>query len=224
MPSERDGRDGRAERPPPSPVGERPDGATASADGGRSEDGSGGLLGRARQFALGTGRRVRAAPGAWAAYTLWVTLVCVAHFGGLHYRIYWEVWWWDVLTHGTSGAGVAALFPLLGLASWDRRSLSSRLLLAAAVVAVVGAGFEVYERLFRTFWHEWTLAYYLEDTAVDIVVDALGAAAFVALAAGWRALGRPGVERTDAAGAGVGGGAGTSPGGSVNAEHDPGAD
>ena len=224
MPSDSDDRDAEAERPPPSRHAPARGGGTGTVDPGRRGDGPDGLLDRTRWFVRGTARRVRAAPGAWAAYTLWVTLVCVAHFGGLHYRIYWEVWWWDVLTHGTSGAGVAALFPLLGLASWDRRSLSSRLLLAAAVVAVVGAGFEVYERLFRTFWHEWTLAYYIEDTAVDVVVDALGAAAFVALAAGWRALGRPGVERTDAAGAGVGGGAGTSPGGSVNAEHDPGAD
>lgn len=230
MPSDSDDRDAEAERPPPSRHAPARGGGTGTVDPGRRGDGPDGLLDRTRGFVRGTARRVRAAPGAWAAYTLWVTLVSVAHFAGLHYRIYWEVWWWDVLTHGTSGAGVAALFPLLGLAAWERRSLTSRLLLAAGVVAAVGVGFEVYERLFRTFWQEWTLAYYLEDTALDVVVDALGAAAFVAVAAAWRSLGGASGRSATAdaggagrnAGANAGAGAGASAG--VNAERDPSAD
>jgi hypothetical protein len=122
---------------------------------------------------VGTGR-VTTDPRAWAAFTVFATVVSTLHFAGLHYRIYWDVWWWDLLTHYLSGLGVAALFPLLGVVD-ERPRLASGLFVVGGVVAI-GAGFEVYERLFRTFWHEWTLAYYLEDTAVDIVVDAVGAA------------------------------------------------
>jgi hypothetical protein len=128
--------------------------------------------------------RASRSPWAWVAYVSYASVVCVLHFEyGLEARFYWTVWWWDLLTHAASGFGVAALVPLVGL--WRDRSLGDRLLLTAGALVAVGAGFEVYERLFRTFWHEWTLATYVEDTVVDVVVDAVGGVGFVLARAVW---------------------------------------
>jgi hypothetical protein len=102
-------------------------------------------------------------------------VVCVLHFGGLAYDVYTAVWWWDLLTHSLSGVGVAAwlcLFPAIPLDS-------NRLLLVPLVVLAIGAGFEVYEYLFKSFYVEWSLQYYLVDTVVDLFLDAVGAAVFV---------------------------------------------
>jgi hypothetical protein len=112
---------------------------------------------------------------AWAAAVLWGVAVSVAHFGGLYYYVYWEIWWWDVLTHSTAGFGVAAFAYLLRPAAFRRPA--ALFLALPAFVLVVGAGFEVYERLFRTFWWSWSLSYYLEDTLLDLVMDTLGALA-----------------------------------------------
>jgi hypothetical protein len=154
-------------------------GASAPSHGGAtSTTADGGPVGRVVD-GLSTSRR------AWVAFAVYATAVTALHVAGLHYRIYWEVWWWDLLTHFTSGVGVAALGGLLGV--WADRPFAERVGAAVVILAVVGGGFEVYERLFRTFWHEWTFATYVEDTTVDIVVDALGGASYVALAAvaGW---------------------------------------
>jgi hypothetical protein len=124
---------------------------------------------------------------AWGAFTIYAVVICVLHFEyGLNARWYWEVWWWDLLTHAASGFGVAAIAPLIGL--WRGRPVRERVLLTAGALLVVGAGFEVYERLFRTFWYEWTFATYAEDTAVDIFVDVLGGVAFVLVQAGWASI------------------------------------
>ena len=112
---------------------------------------------------------------AWAAAVLWGLAVSVAHFGGLHYYVYWEVWWWDLLTHSTAGFGVAAFAYLLRPAAFRRPA--ALFLALPAFVLVVGLGFEVYERLFRTFWWSWSVSYYLEDTLLDLVMDTLGALA-----------------------------------------------
>lgn len=156
---------------------------------------------------------------AWAAFAVYAAVVTALHAYGLSARLYWSIPSYDLLTHSLSGAGVAALGSLLGV---FRGSTRRRMAVAAATLVVVGAGFEVYERLFRTFWQSWTLATYLEDTAVDVVVDAVGGAAFVALAslAGWGGSGDAGTDgdgvpsraSTTDAGTGTGTGAGTAPG------------
>jgi hypothetical protein len=112
---------------------------------------------------------------AWAAAVLWALAVSVAHFGGLHYYVYWEVWWWDLLTHSTAGFGVAAFAYLLRPAAF--RHPVALFVALPAFVLVVGVGFEVYERLFRSFWWSWSVSYYLEDTLLDLVMDTLGALA-----------------------------------------------
>jgi hypothetical protein len=116
---------------------------------------------------------------AWAAFVAYAAAVTALHVWGLSARLYWSIPWYDLLTHSLSGAGVAAFGSLLGVFRGPTRR---RVALAAATLVVVGAGFEVYERLFRTFWQSWTVATYVEDTVVDVVVDAVGGAAFVALA------------------------------------------
>jgi hypothetical protein len=43
-------------------------------------------------------------------------------------------------------------------------------------VFAIGSGFEVYEFLFKSFWHDLTFRAYAVDTAVDLVVNTTGAA------------------------------------------------
>jgi hypothetical protein len=114
--------------------------------------------------------------GAWAAAVVWGAGVSVLHFAGLAYGIYTELWWWDLLTHSTSGFGVAALLYL----AWTDgfRSRVGLFVVLPACVLCIGTWFEVYERLFRDFWHGWSTAFYVADTVTDLVVDTLGAVAF----------------------------------------------
>ncbi|WP_256290573.1 hypothetical protein [Halobellus inordinatus] len=126
-----------------------------------------------------TGRLRRELPrrdsltAAWGVLAGWSVLVSVLHFGGILYDIYTELPWWDLLTHAMGGTGVAAV---LGL-TFRRSTLRAPLWVVPAVLAI-GAGFEVYEFLFKRFWHYWTLAFYIEDTIVDLVVNTCGAAVF----------------------------------------------
>jgi hypothetical protein len=114
--------------------------------------------------------------GAWALALAWGAAVSVLHFAGLAYGIYTELWWWDLLTHSTSGFGVAALLYL----AWTDgfRSRVGLFVVLPACVLCIGTWFEVYERLFKDFWWGWSLSFYLQDTAVDLVLDTAGAVAF----------------------------------------------
>jgi hypothetical protein len=134
--------------------------------------------------------RSAALVGAWA-------LLCSAlHFGGLAYDIYTRYWWWDLLTHSLSGFGVAGVAYVLRPAAFDARRVAY--LGVPLAVFLVGAGFEVYEYLFKDFYANWSTAYYAWDTAVDLVLDASGAAVFALLA---RPLVRPGDGDGGSAGA-----------------------
>ena len=115
------------------------------------------------------------APGiALAALLAYSLVVCVLHFGGLAYEIYTRFWWWDILTHSLSGFGVAAWLEVVEFTPVE----ADEVLTLVLVVVAIGAGFEVYEYLFKDFYVEWTPAYYAADTVIDLVVDGLGAAAF----------------------------------------------
>jgi hypothetical protein len=118
------------------------------------------------------GRRDRYA-AAWAGLSVWSACVCALHFGGLRAGLYTSLAWWDVLTHATSGVGVAAALAL------TFRSTPGHAWVVPTTFAA-GAGFEVYEFGFTTFWHAWTLELYAVDTAVDLAVNAAGALALVA--------------------------------------------
>lgn len=127
-----------------------------------------------RRIAAGESQR-RA--GAWVVTLLWGFVVCVMHFGGLKYDIYTQYHWWDLATHSMSGAGVAALFYLFFEGSMNDRF--ARVVIVPAFVLGMGAGFEVYEFLFKDFWWGWSRSAYVGDTLLDLVMDVLGAAAFV---------------------------------------------
>jgi hypothetical protein len=83
------------------------------------------------------------------------------------------------MVHALSGLGVAAV-----LYVYRPRLLhgpAALFVVLPLLVLAIGTWFEVYERLFTDFWHHWTRAYYLEDTAVDLVADTAGAVVFSAL-------------------------------------------
>ena len=114
--------------------------------------------------------------GAWATTLVWAAAVSTLHFAGLAYGIYTEIWWWDVLTHSTSGFGVAALLYL----AWTDgfRSRLGLFVLLPVCVLCIGTWFEVYERVFKDFWRGWSDAFYVRDTAEDLVLDTVGALVF----------------------------------------------
>jgi hypothetical protein len=121
--------------------------------------------------------RDRRTAAAWLGVGVWSVVVSVLHFGGLEYGVYTAVPWWDLLTHAMSGFGVAAIL-YLGFCRPARTTPTPWWLLPTLLA--IGAGFEVYEYLFKSFWWDWTLRYYAIDTAVDLVLDVAGAAVVVA--------------------------------------------
>jgi hypothetical protein len=76
------------------------------------------------------------------------------------------------------GLGVAGILGMTFRAS----TLRSPVWLVSGVLAI-GAGFEVYEFVFKTFWYRWSLWFYVTDTAIDLLVNTIGAVA-VAVAVG----------------------------------------
>ena len=138
------------------------------------------LLGQARAD-FEQGRNTRP----WLVVLGWGALVTLLHFGGLAFGVYSRLFWWDLLTHATGGAGVAAVL-FLGLR--DRAPARTTPWWLVAAVFAVGAWFEVYEFVFKSFWYGWSLRYYALDTAVDIVVNATGAVAVVLVVAASRRL------------------------------------
>jgi hypothetical protein len=109
----------------------------------------------------------------WCELCTLALLVSVLHFGGRSAGLYIQYPWWDLLTHSMSGAGVAGIL-LVGL----RNATPTELSLSWVIVALlaIGAGFEVYEYVFKSFWHPWSLSVYAHDTVVDLVMGCLGGA------------------------------------------------
>ena len=108
----------------------------------------------------------------WTALALWSVAVFVLHVVGVTLEVYAAVSWWDLLTHGMSGVGIAAV------AAFSTRAQAvgyGAVWWIVPTVLAVGAGFEVYEFLFKRFWHEWTLRHYAVDTVVDLCMNTLGA-------------------------------------------------
>ena len=120
---------------------------------------------------------------AWVAIAAWSGLVSALHFGGIRYAVYTRLPWWDLLTHAMGGAGVAAVLAMTFRAS----TLRSPAWIPAGVLAI-GAGFEVYEFAFKTFWYRWSLSFYVTDTAIDLVVNSGGAVAIAAAVVAYRRL------------------------------------
>lgn len=125
----------------------------------------------------------------WVGVALYAAVVSALHFGGLAYDIYTRIWWWDLMTHTASGFGVAAVGYLFVPRAFRRKRVA--FLVVPALVLAVGAGFEVYERFFRSFWVSWSFAFYVEDTVVDLVCDVVGALVFAAVIRAVRARSAP---------------------------------
>lgn len=147
--------------------------ATRSSSRGRTTTGSG--LGPTRWLLAGVARGPTWRP-VWFAVVLLSVAVSLLHFGGLAFRLYTRYWWWDVLTHGASGFGVAAIAYLLRPAAFT--TIRRLFVFLPAFVLVVGAGFELYEFVFTTFYYGWTPEHYLEDTTLDLAIDVGGAVVF----------------------------------------------
>lgn len=136
-------------------------------------------------------RRHRTGPSrngvAWVVALSYGAVVSYLHFElGLADRLYWSVPWWDLLTHSAAGFGVAAVVYLLAPRLF--RSPVALLVTVPMIVLAAGAWFEVYERVFRTFWYDWTYAQYTQDTLVDLVMDGLGAVVFALVVLSHRGL------------------------------------
>ncbi|MFW5918743.1 MAG: hypothetical protein ACOCSF_00925 [Halanaeroarchaeum sp.] len=116
----------------------------------------------------------------WTALGLYSAAVAGLHFGGIRWDVYTAIHWWDLLTHALSGAGVAALLYMTFHAPVDHER-SPRWLVPA--VLAFGAGFEIYEFVFKDFWYAWTLRFYLVDTVVDLVAGVAGAVLVVGILA-----------------------------------------
>jgi hypothetical protein len=130
----------------------------------------------------------------WAAIAVWSLLVSVLHFGGVSYNIYTQLPWWDLLTHAMGGVGVGAVLAM----TFRAPTLRSPAWIPLGVLAI-GAGFEVYEFVFKTFWYRWSLSFYVTDTAIDLVVNTIGAVVIaVAVAAYRRRMGTTGSADDDA--------------------------
>ena len=128
-------------------------------------------------------RRDRTA-AAWIGVGCWSMGVVVLHVAGLAFEIYPTVPWWDLLTHAASGSGVAALALLTHRSSV---ALSDAVWWVVPTVAAIGAGFEVYEFVFKRFWYQWSLQQYVVDTVVGLGMNTLGAAVAASIASGYRA-------------------------------------
>lgn len=107
----------------------------------------------------------------WIGLFSWGSFVTILHFGGYEFHWYSQFGWWDVLTHFVSGIGVAGIL-IVGL----RNAISPQVSPSWVFIALlsIGAGFEVYEYIFRSFWHSWTATYYAQDTAEDLLIACIG--------------------------------------------------
>jgi hypothetical protein len=117
-------------------------------------------------------RRQNRVAGVWTALTLWSVAVSGLHFAGVIFEVYAAVSWWDLLTHSMSGVGIAAV------AAFSTRTQAvahGAVWWIVPTVLAIGAGFEVYEFLFKSFWYEWTLHHYAVDTVVDLCMNTFGA-------------------------------------------------
>jgi hypothetical protein len=119
----------------------------------------------------------------WIVVAIWSIVVTVLHFSSLGIGLYSRYWWWDLFTHGSSGFGVAAILYLLRPETFGTRR--QVVLGLTGLVLVIGAAFEVYEYVFRSyFFQPWTPGKYLHDTVLDMVVNTAGGFLFaVAVAA-----------------------------------------
>jgi hypothetical protein len=137
-----------------------------------------GTVTRSTRWVDAFSRRRSLHPNAVYAVGGFGAVVTALHFASMGLFLYSKIWWWDMLVHALSGGGVAAVLyvyrPRLA------RGAFAVFVVLPLLVLAIGTWFEVYERLFTDFWVNWSRAFYLEDTAVDLVADTAGALVFSA--------------------------------------------
>lgn len=128
-------------------------------------------------------RRGGRSMASWAGIGLYSAVITALHFWGIASNTYTTLQWYDAFTHAASGVGVAVLLYL----TFHRPTESDRSTawIVPAVLAF-GAGFEVYEFVFKDFWYTWPLQYYLVDTVADLLFGVVGAVAVVAILVAYR--------------------------------------
>jgi hypothetical protein len=133
-------------------------------------------VGRSSRWVEAFSRRRSLHPNAVYAVGGFGAVVTALHFASMGLFLYSKIWWWDMLVHALSGGGVAAVLyvyrPRLA------RGGFALFVVLPLLVLAIGTWFEVYERLFTDFWVNWSRAFYLEDTGIDLVADTVGAVCF----------------------------------------------
>ena len=118
-------------------------------------------------------RAGRRAVVGWVVFGAVAATVTALHFVGVWTELYKTIWWWDLVTHSLGGVGVAGL---AYLAHHEQGRAAASVWWVVPSVFAIGSGFEVYEFLFKSFWHDLTLRTYAVDTTVDLIVNTTGAA------------------------------------------------
>lgn len=128
-----------------------------------------------RQFRLDVRARTRREQ--WLVVLGWGALVVGCHALWLETGSYTRLEWLDLAAHTMGGMGVGAVL-FLGLRESVPYEVTIPWLVLLALA--VGAGFELYEFVFRSFWHHWSLGYYVGDTLVDLSLNGTGSTLVVA--------------------------------------------
>lgn len=114
-------------------------------------------------------------------------ILCIAalHAAAFSFYLYWSLWWYDLLLHYLGGAFAALIFVWVryysGYFRLEKPTMLRLCVMAIAGALLVGAGWELFERLLNVhIWWSGPEGYVL-DTMMDIVMDTLGGitAAFV---------------------------------------------
>jgi len=127
-------------------------------------------------------RRLNRIAVVWLGLIAWSVTVTTLHFAGVTLDIYSAISWWDMLTHSMSGFGIAALAVLTHR---DAVSKYGSAWWVVPTIVAIGAGFEVYEFVFKAFWHEWTLQEYIVDTVVDLGMNTVGGTVVASAVSGY---------------------------------------
>jgi hypothetical protein len=112
--------------------------------------------------------------------TLYIAFFLVALLGGLHFLamyfyLYWSYWWFDILMHFLAGlaGGFTTYWVIAESGHFPRMKPSTYVWLVVLSVMVVGVAWEVFEYVNGII--DDTHEDYAIDTAVDLILDGVGA-------------------------------------------------
>jgi len=106
----------------------------------------------------------------------WIIALAVLHALGLQNFLYWEYWWYDILTHFMGGFWVGGIWSWVRLSRRRVEPLQKkvRFYVSTLVLVFVVAGvWEIFEYLGGMVDRSYER--YLEDTITDIIVGTAGA-------------------------------------------------